>query len=285
MSGTRTIIVSFVMTVILINGGAGRARAGLVSQWLFDETGGSIAHDSVDGIDGSLSGGAAFDPGAGPGSGIYGGAISLSSTTDSYVDMGTVYPFTGGDFSIVLWMKTDQAAAPPDISQGQIVLAEHHTGYANGYFFAINNVNDGLASAGSHFYASSSSVKSTENVNDGEWHQLAVSYQSGSMSYYIDGTLVSTGVGNPISGNDAPFMVGGVDYFGTLSGTYTGLVSDVSAYDTALSGSDVHSIYEQVINSQSIPEPSSLVMGIIGLGLAGGAAMLKRHRARGRAHR
>lgn len=282
MRRVRAIAVLSMWAAMLIGGGANRARAGLVSQWLFDETGGTVAHDSVGGIDGTLSGGAVFDPGAGPGKGIYSGAISFSAATDSYVDMGKVYPFTSGPFSIVLWINTDQAGAPPDYSQGQIVLSEHHTGSADGYFFALNNVGDGLASTGSHFYASSSAVGSTEDVNDSSWHQLAISYSSGSMSYYIDGALVASGSGNAIASNDAPFMVGGVDYFGTLSGTYNGLISDVSVYDNAISASDVQTLYQQVINSQTVPEPSSLMMGMTGLVLAGGTAMCRRNRGRGR---
>jgi Concanavalin A-like lectin/glucanases superfamily/PEP-CTERM motif len=262
---------------MLISGGAA-ARAGLVSQWLFNETGGTVALDSMGGINGTLSGGATFDPGAGPGGGIYSGAISFSAATDSFVNMGKVYPFTSGPFSIVVWIETDQANASPVVPQGQIVLSEHHTGTANGYFFALNNVGDGLATTGSHFYASSSAVGTTQNVNDGHWHQLAITYNAGSMSYYIDGALVSSGGGNAIAANDAPFMVGGVDNFGTLSGTYSGLISDVSVYNNALSSSDVASLYEQVI--QSVPEPSSLAMGMIGLALAGGTAAMERNRRR-----
>jgi hypothetical protein len=203
--------------------------------------------------------------------------------TDSFVDMGKVYPFTSGDFSIMVWIKTNQAAAPPTISGGQIVLSEHHTGFANGYFFALNNVNDGLATAGSHFYASSTAVGSTENVNDGAWHQLAAVYHSGgtSMSYYVDGVLAATGSGNPILANDAPFLVGGVDLFGTLAGTYTGLISDVRVYDNALSAGDVNSIYEQVLGAQAVPEPSTSIL--VGLGVVGWLGYVGLRRSRRRA--
>jgi Concanavalin A-like lectin/glucanases superfamily/PEP-CTERM motif len=266
-SRSRRFTIALLAAVGSFVSAAETVRAGLVSEWRFNETSGSIAHDNIGGINGVLSGGATFDPGAGPGHGLYSGAISFSALSDSFVDMGKVYPFTSGDFSIVMWIRTSQANAPPAINNGQIALSEHHTGFANGYFFALNNVSDGLATVGSHFYATSSAVGSTGNVNDGNWHQLAAVYHSGgtSMSWYVDGNLKQTGPGNAIASNDAPFMVGGVDNVGTLEGTYTGLISDVRVYNNALSSSDVHATYETVL--MSVPEPSSFILLAMG-GLA-----------------
>lgn len=106
MRPIRTTVVASILAAMLLIGGAGRARAGLVSQRLFNETGGAVTHDSAGGINGELSGGAAFDPGAGPGKGIYSGAISLNEATDSYVNTEAAHSFTSGSFSIVAWMKT-----------------------------------------------------------------------------------------------------------------------------------------------------------------------------------
>ena len=106
------------------------------------------------------------------------------------------------------------------------------------------------------------------NVNDGAWHQLVGVYQAGvGTSYYVDGVFEGSGGANAIGANDAPFMVGGLDSFGTVVGEFTGLISDVRVYDNALSGSSVSSIYDEVIDSRAVPEPSSLVL--CGLGLAG----------------
>ena len=140
-------------------------------------------------------------------------------------------------------------------------------GFTNGYFMARNNVGDGLGTVGSHLYASGAGAGSTVNVNDGMWHQLVGVFQAGvGTSYYVDGVLEGSGGAGGIGANDAPFMVGGVDSFGTVGGYFTGLISDVQVYDNALSASDVSSIYDAVIDSRSVPEPSSLVL--IGLGMA-----------------
>jgi hypothetical protein len=258
-----TVALAVIWAAMFCGPGDQTVRGDLVSEWRFNETGGSVAFDNVGGINGTLLGGAMFDPGAGPGTGVYSGAISLSSATDSFVNMGKVYPFTSGDFSIIVWINTNQTSAPPVTPQGQGVLSEHHTGSGNGYFIALNNVGDGHGTTGSHFYASDSAVGSTQNVNDGVWHQLAIVYQSGgaSMSYYIDGTLAGSAGGHAIVANDAPFLVGGVDFLGTPTGTYNGLISDVRVYDTALSSQDVESVYQAVV--APAPEPSTFVMALI----------------------
>ncbi len=258
-------------------GGHGQARAGVVSQWLFNETGGTTAHDSVGGINGTLSGGATFDPGAGPGGGIYSGAISLDKATNSYVTMGDVYPFTSGSFSIQAWVKL----APGDTNFYPDIAGKQYSGVVSGYglFTSAPYVAGTLGKAG--FYGSEADANaypySTTSVNDGGWHQLVGVYNAGgTQQIYVNGHLEDSTASSPILANTADFLVGGIVVSGADLGYFTGLISDVAVYNNALSASDVLSAYDQVINSQSVPEPSSLVMGIVGLGLAGGIVAKKR---------
>jgi hypothetical protein len=256
------------LAVIALAQGGGLLRADLVSEWRFNETSGTTAADNVGGITGNLIGGATFDPSAGPGGGVYSGALMLDATVGSgqFVDMGKVYPFTSGDFTISVWVNTTHASATP-ASTGQIVLSEHHTTFANGYFMALNNVGDGLGTTGSHFYASGTAVGSSQNVNDGVWHMLTEVYNaSGSMSYYIDGQLEATAGHGGIGSNNADFLVGGVldGTSGLNVGTYTGLISDVRVYNNALSASDVQSVYDTVLAPAAAPEPSTFIAFAIG---------------------
>jgi len=72
-------------------------RADLVAHWTFDEAGGTVAHDSAGGLDGTLSpAGAGFVAG-----GISSNAVSLSQAANGFVNMGNVLPLTSGDFSVV----------------------------------------------------------------------------------------------------------------------------------------------------------------------------------------
>ena len=74
----RLVAVSFTAFLTLLGDGVGRVEAGLVSEWRFNETGGTTTADNIGGINGTLSGGATFDHGAGPGGGVYSGAVSLT---------------------------------------------------------------------------------------------------------------------------------------------------------------------------------------------------------------
>ena len=89
----------FVMAVALFAINNVPLRAGLVAHWTFDETGGTVAHDSAGGLNGTLSPtGAGFVPG-----GISGNAVSLSQAANGFVNMGNVLALTNGDFSVVAW--------------------------------------------------------------------------------------------------------------------------------------------------------------------------------------
>jgi Concanavalin A-like lectin/glucanases superfamily/PEP-CTERM motif len=268
MRHQRPTTIFFALLAILSSWGTGDVRAGLVSEWRFDETSGTVAHDNVGGINGTLFGGATFDPGAGPGPGVYSGAISLNEATDSYVDMGSVYPFTSGNFSIVAWVKL----TPGDTNFYPNVAGKQESGLVSGYGLFTSAPYLGSSELGkAGFYASDGSPSnyaySTTAVNDGGWHQLVGVYTAGGThQIYVDGTLEGSAPSSSILANAADFLVGGFLANGANTGDFNGLISDVRVYNNALSASDVESIYQQVLTGQAVPEPSSL--SLIGIGMA-----------------
>jgi hypothetical protein len=123
--------------ILLVLSLSSEAQGGLIAEYNFDETGRTIAHDSVGSVNGTLFGGATFVPGAG----IQGGAISLDKATNSFVDMGNNFGFTSsGDFSIQTWVKLN--AGDTSFS---MLIAEHHSTIVAGYLLAINDVLDGCS--------------------------------------------------------------------------------------------------------------------------------------------
>ena len=58
--------------------------------------------------------------------GNYSDAISLNASTNSFVDMGSVYPFTSGDFTVVGWIKVGDGG-------GGDIAGIQDRGYVNGY--------------------------------------------------------------------------------------------------------------------------------------------------------
>lgn len=254
------------LALALALGNTGQVRASLIGFWKFNESSGSIAHDSVGSINGTLMGNASFAPGSGPGGG---GAIRLNIATDDYVNMGYNFGFvSGGSFSLQAWIKTN-----PGDTTGMVAVAKHHSGNVSGYFLAVNDVHDGTGGANNaHFYASyPTSGNSSITVNDGQWHQLVGVYNttSDTISIYVDGQFQSSSSGaSPIIGNDAPFLVGGLLNGGTgqTQGLFNGLISDVGIWNDALSASQIQALYQQPFQTAT-PEPASFTL--MGLSLSG----------------
>lgn len=251
--------------VIFSLGVIGNASASLTAEWKFNETGGTTAYDSIGNINGTLVGNASF---TGTG-GISGGAVQLSS--GGYVDMGNNFPSTS-IFSIEAWVKI----APGDTSGSMTVVSKHWGGLEQGYFLAINNPAsppyypsnlEMFYSANGPFHQAALSNVALDN---GQWHELVGVYNNGATSIYVDGSLAGTGSAG-YANNNANFIVGGVGGNGINGqpyGNYQGLISDVQVYNTALSGTDVNTLYKSFQTPVPIPSAiwlfGSALVGFIG---------------------
>src|SRR5207249_974389 len=106
-----------------------KPQASAIARWKFDETSGSVAHDSAGQHNGNLSpGGASFVPG-----GVSGNAISLSKAANGFVNMGNVLGLANTDFSLVAWIKM----SPGDTSDTAI-LGKVAAYSRNGYLLIAN---------------------------------------------------------------------------------------------------------------------------------------------------
>ncbi|MBI1825447.1 MAG: LamG domain-containing protein [Planctomycetes bacterium] len=210
-----------------------------IAWWRFDESGGTTVEDCAGRYPGTLSGGATFEPNLG----IVGGAIELDHATSDLVDMGNVLPLVGTSFSVQTWVQTTLVQ-----NDNTVVVGKHDAGSFDGYMMRLNRDTanygeDGKAS----FYQSNSQANtavSTTTVTDGHWHHVLATYTLGeSLRLYVDGQLESTLPSQTIVANNAPFLVGGVLFFGTLTNFFTGLVDEVQIYDYPLSAEQVQFLF------------------------------------------
>jgi hypothetical protein len=209
----------------------------LLAWWNFDEGSGTVAHDIVGGVNGTLQGSAAFTSG-----GVEGGAVSISGA-GSLINMGDNFNFNNSSaYSLQVWVKL----AAGDTG-GYIPVSRHNSGVAQGYLIAIGNISSGCSWAAGSAYLYSEypcSPNSTLLVNDGKWHQIVGTFQSGVASIYVDGTYQGSSSGttlNPLNGY--PFLVGGINSSGAPENTFSGLIDDVGIWNVALTPAQVTALY------------------------------------------
>jgi hypothetical protein len=249
------IIGSWVITI------SAMASASEIACYSFNETSGTITHDSIGNVNGTLVGGVTFVPGGG----IQGGAVDI---TTGYIDMGNNFPITS-TFSVQAWVKI----AIGD-TQGMAAVAKHWQTLAQGYYLSINNAGDGDTKVNTVGFFSANgdpyqaAVGGTA-IYDDQWHQLVGVYDNNTAYIYLDGVLVGTGL-TGFSNNTADFIIGGDIRNGSPVNTFQGEISQVEIYDNALSPSDVHSLYESGIT----PEPSTILL--FGSGLLGFMGYIRR---------
>ena len=239
-------------TALLLGLSAGTANADLIDYWPLNDGSGSVAQDTVGGLNGTLDGDAHFVAG-----GPTGGAVSFDSATDDFIDVGNVLPMTGGgDFSIVAWVDTTS-------TNQEVIAGKLDGGIVSGYSL---NVNDIWQTPGTtDFYVSEQNpyryIVSPGAINDGNWHQVVGVYQAGgTSSLYVDGVFQSSQSSNSIGSTPTDFVIGGFGgSYGNASpfGEFDGLISGVGIYDTALTAAQVAALY-------TTPEPSSLVLLAVG---------------------
>lgn len=239
-----------------------------IAWWKFDEASGSTASATVGGIDGSLSGSAAFV------GGISGNALDLSAAGGSYASFGDNFGLTATSYSISFWVNSTSTATD------QIILGKHRATFVSGYFVGMGA--NGPYGAADKAWAYQSSFPgnqpiSTTSINDGTWHHVAVTYNigTGSHTMYVDGAPgESSTIAAGMVAAAADFMVGGIfNSSGTAISTFTGKVDDLQIYGEVLSDDDVNYLFNNP--GSAVPEPATITALLVG----GLAAIRRRNRA------
>jgi Concanavalin A-like lectin/glucanases superfamily len=220
---------------------ASMTHGDVVGQWHFDEDPGSaIAADQLGVNDGALAGSADFVAG-----GVSGNALATTIAGGGYVNMGDCFPFNSGDFSLVLWVRT----APGDQAPDYLVLSRHRATIVAGYIIGINANGAYGQTDKAWFYQSvppGGELISNTSVNDGDWHQVAVSYKAGStVSLFIDGAPADNSRPSvPIDYIAAPLLIGALDWAGVPRASFNGEVDELQIYNHAISPPEAQYLFE-----------------------------------------
>src|SRR5262249_30195904 len=157
-----------------------------VAHWNFDESSGTVVHDHAGNYNGTFSAtGASFVA-----NGVSGNALYVSKAQNGYVDFGNVLAFADTNCSFSIWIKMNAG----DTTDSSIPIAKHYAGYENGYFLCVNKSAgrgyDNRAcffDGGTRGVGTDQAVFTTSGVNDGRWHHIVGTHQSGGVkAIYVD---------------------------------------------------------------------------------------------------
>jgi len=141
----------------------------------------------------------------------------------------------GVAWTLAMWIKTTQSGA------GFAYQGDGGWGNNNTVFY----LNQGNTSAGTRVGAvryAGGWLTGAASVNDGNWHFIAITDNSGTKNIYVDGNLDTTTTGWPNVSVGNQFWIGGTADTGDGVAKFNGLIDEVSIYNRALSLAEVRSL-------------------------------------------
>ena len=205
----------------------------LVAWWEFDEGSGNVVADSgPNRLDGAVIGDPSWV------TGVFGGALKFDGDGD-YVDLGNDPKFNMTDrITIAAWVKVDtfDCEWQAVITKGDGSWRLQRNGTKNSIEFACTGAFVPGALVGSLF--------GTVNVNDGQWHHVAGTYDGSKICLYVDGKLdVSSEATGSIIVNDYNVLIGANAE--KPDRNFKGSIDEVRIYNYALSATEVKEIYDK----------------------------------------
>jgi len=235
--------------------------SGLVSHWPLNEDTGIIAHDA-----GSANNtGTLTNVGAGTfgwTNGVEDSAVTLTNGTTTTVNNGGFITVgnaaslnfeSTNTFSISAWMKVAPGSLQDVTIVGKMIEPSPFTGYELHYGTAF----DGGSTNGvtvwliNNFTTKAIQVSSSIPLNDGNWHQVAFTYDGSGLAagvkIYVDGAVDNSTIapldslGTNTIQNNVSFDIGSRDD-GAFH-NFSGVIDDVQVYNTVLSSNNMLAIY------------------------------------------
>jgi hypothetical protein len=228
------------------------------------------ANDTIGGHNGTAVGGVTFVPGKVGEAFNFDGATGVVNLPNDFA-----YPTSGTStrpLSFATWFRT---------TAGGVILGQEGAG-GSGYVPAVYVGTDGKLYAQMFWNGAGNPVASAGTVNNGQWHQVAVTYNGTSETVYLDGAAIKT-----VPFTESAYNSSGYSYTlgsGIASGTdgwpaapapthswyyFKGQLDEAAFYNRALSATNVQTIFNvgnfapiNVINVSPTPALTGFTTGL-----------------------
>jgi hypothetical protein len=241
-----------------------------VAHWRFDEDCGPVALDSA-GVNHAF-----FSPtgAAIVTNGIVRGALSLSRAANGFATAGRVFDFTNSPYSLVAWVKLTAGD-----TRDTVLLSKRTPGTNDGYELGVNpdaTTGTGVPPVGfgqtnkARFYASNptNGVASTTTLNDGNWHQIVVTYfppvitNGSGLAMFVDGAPVESNAVSSFAVSSVRDLVLGGRFNGTTTvGALDGLLDEVQIYNRVLTDTEIDFLFPNPgLEAQNTPGATAPVI-------------------------
>ena len=176
-------------------------------------------------------------------------AIEITKDTDNYIDTGIWTPSSSSAFSVAVkfYFNTTETGdmylgGQYDSGTGNLLWAVYMASSTRFLTFVVFDALTGATTDQTQFYID-------KDVNDGEWHNLVGTFDSGLMVLYLDGEKMTPvkeydNATSIISDSVTPFFIGAVSLnISGSTGNIDGKISMFATWNRALLLSEVKKLY------------------------------------------
>lgn len=167
------------------------------------------------------------------------GYFRFNGTTDMINSTWIHYASDINIFTLSVWVRTTDTSGRKIIGRENIATGTGATSYDRQLWIG----NNGLP----YFGINSVSINGTTTVADGSWHHIIGTFSPNDMKLYVDGVQVSSSTSVASGENvNGYWRVGVYKLTGWPNGSdgyFTGDMTKIAVYPTALTGSDVTTLY------------------------------------------
>ena len=207
--------------------------------WPLNETSGSTARDLMWGSNGLYFGNCTLGSGglASAGFGTHHRSVRYDGTS-AFTQLPRLIGST--NFTVVLWVQTTDTGGSPNWYNGKGLMDGEVGGTVNDFGITLIGTRVGFGIGNPD-----TTLISAKRINDGLWHQVVVTRNSGNgvMQIYIDGVLDVTRTGPTGARTAASNLRLGSLQTGASGSFLLGNISDVSVYNRVLTSSQINTLH------------------------------------------